>query len=201
MKDTAMNRTELFNLCMNCPWKQAGNKTTYKIAVDDSSVYLCFEGSNGDEDWKTNFRFWVKPYKRQAIEWYAHAGFVKAWKLSRDQILDDVRTALIGNSKSLVVTGFSHGAAIALLAHEDLTYVGLSPETVTFGSPRVLWLPSHALIEKRFKKFSSVMTNGDLVTHIPFALFGYRHVNSQRIGKPSFLSVKQHYPEAYLSSL
>jgi hypothetical protein len=179
-------------------WREAGNKTHYGIMTQDNVLYLVFEGSVQPEDWRYNFRFWVKPYKRMQHTWYAHAGFVEAWKLAHDQIHKDV-TDLLFMSKldTIVITGYSHGAALATLAHEYFAYHGYNVKTVAFAGPRVMWFPTRAVLS-RLADFRMVGLHGDIVTYAPPALFGYRHVNLQRIGEKRLISHLNHYPLEYM---
>jgi len=168
-----MTLVELYNRACDSGANTAGKNTQYTISSDEQNVYLSIQGSCDDDDWRFNFSFWVKPYRHMKHLWLSHAGFTKAWKLAADQISEQVRS-LLGNRR-LVIMGFSHGAAVAVLAHEYFTYEGFNPETHAFGCPRVLWMPSR-FIRKRFESLTLYQARGDIVTHIPFAVMGYAHV-------------------------
>ena len=55
----------------------------------------------------------------------------------------------------------------------------------------------------RFRQFTYITNRGDIVTHLPFRLFGYRHVKKQqKIGKRGkYSSVDAHRPENYRAEL
>jgi hypothetical protein len=180
-------------------WREAGNKTNYGILQDGNILYLSFQGSEEKQDWLYNFKFWVKPYKRMNKLWFAHAGFVKAWKLAKEKIHQDISAILNADSSidTIVITGYSHGAALATMAHEYFTYHGYNVYTVAFAGPRVLWLPSRAILS-RFENFRMIGLHGDIVTYIPPAAFGYRHVNLERIGSKRKISHYNHYPLEYM---
>lgn len=72
---------------------------------------------------------------------------------------------------------------------------------IGYGAPRVLWGGIKKEIKNRFKDFIVVRNGNDLVTHVPPALFGFRHPsNVLKIGKAQGL-IKDHYPEAYKNAL
>ena len=187
-----MTQSELYSKAMRCRDRTAGNETQYSIFEDEDTVYLSIQGSVQKQDWLFNFMFWAspliwKPYKKMKSLWFAHAGFSKAWKLARDQIGIEVTTAIAGHKK-LVCLGYSHGAALALLAHEYFTFAGIQTETHVFGCPRVLWLPSKT-IRERFDNCHLYQNRGDIVTMVPFWLMGYRHVGHiTKVGKCRFPS-------------
>lgn len=158
--------------------KTAGVETQYAVIVTDDAVWLEIQGSVQKEDWQANFAFAVVPYKKQPQLWLAHKGFVTRWKQARDQIVADVKTAVDRTGLPLRITGYSHGASLAVLAHEDFGFMGYDPETVVFGCPRVLWTPSKK-IRERFAKLTRVANRGDIVTMVPFSWMLYRHVGKQ----------------------
>jgi hypothetical protein len=161
----------------------AGVETQYAVTVKEGYVWLSIQGSIQKEDWQSNFDFLAVPYRHQPVLWLAHRGFVKRWKQAREQIVAEVTSAIDSSKLPLNITGYSHGAAIATMAHEDFVFMGYDPHTVVFGSPRVLWLPSKK-IRERFTNLTRVANRGDLVTMVPFWLLGFRHVGKLvKLGK------------------
>ena len=185
---------KLFNHCLTADWRTAGLDTQYAVIEQSDKVILSFQGSNSDIDWKHNFSFWARPYKDQPVPWWAHAGFVKAWKAAERQIAADVLPIL--NGRKLYIAGYSHGGALAVLAHEYFFWKGENPYTFAFGAPRVLWLPSQKVLQ-RFNHCFIIRAYGDLVGHVPPALLGYRHTSLISIGVPGLPSVERHKPEWY----
>jgi len=178
-----MSLVDLFNRACRAGANTAGQNTQYSLYQTDDTLYLSIQGSCDVDDWIHNFMFWFtplvwKPYKGMKHLWLVHAGFAKAWKLARDQIAKDVKDS-IGNRK-LVIMGFSHGAALAVLAHEYFDYEHYAPETHAFGCPRVVWGFPHSDVLYRFCNLHLYQARGDIVTHVPFALMGYRHVGEVR---------------------
>ena len=160
---------EYFENVLCGPWKTAGKDVQYKI--EGNVLYLA--GSNSVYDWKTNFNFPAIPYKNMPIRWFAHRGYVKAWKEAREQILKEML-----DNKVTTIVGYSFGGAIATLVHEDYVFnYGNNVRTYTFGAPRVLWM-SHWINRLRFTTLIRVKVNGDVVTNVPFAWMGFHHIGT-----------------------
>lgn len=194
-----MTPLELFNNCLIGPFNTAGDDTQYKIISYKDFTLLVFPGSSSLIDWRDNFNFPIKPYKDQTEKWYAHGGFVRAWKKAEKQIAQDVYYA--NDNKPLVIAGYSHGADIAILAHEYFQYNFYDVITSTFAASRVLWLPSKS-IQSRFGKLTNYQVRGDIATLVPPWLFGYRHVGKvAKLGPNRFPSHLPHYPARYYENL
>jgi hypothetical protein len=185
---------ELFENVLQGPWELASNNIDYKIV--DKILYLC--PTNSKSDWKINFNFPIKAYKNQDIKWRAHGGYVKAYKEAKDKLFDEI----INNDVHIII-GYSFGAAIATLLHEDIVYnlPNYKIETVVFGSPRVIWVPNKKLLY-RWNNFHNIQVSGDLVTKVPFYLFGFRHIGIiQKLLKHYFIWWAFHKPEYYIQGL
>lgn len=165
--------------------------TEWGWKLEDKTLYLAFCGSVSALDWKQNFSFWAKPYKNMPDKWFAHSGFVTKWKSIRDDVLN---LGVIGLAEYIAIRGYSQGAAIGLLAHEDFKFNFPDKEvsSVLFGCPRVVWLKAP---KERFSNIDRVTNGGDIVTGLPPWWFGYKHLGCEiRIGKVKKfrLSVKDH---------
>lgn len=200
-----MTLYDLFQKTLKGDWKTAGHDTQYRIEATESTLYLIFAPSHpitkSLSDWIANFNFWpivVKPYKRMSRRWYAHRGFVKRWKACADVVVADTLSHL--SDKELVIVGYSHGAALALLAHEWFAYHGYEPKGWGFGCPRVLWFPG-GMICRRLADFFPLRNRGDIVTYAPFAWLGFRHHQLFKIGKNRMFGIRPHTPGEYSISL
>lgn len=195
------NLVEYFKLCITEPWQVIGT-TQYKFVEDKEKnvVYIVFECSREKEDWKVNFSFPAKPYKRMTQVWFAHGGFLEKYKEIRDILFQQIEQ--FGKNKYYFILGYSHGGGLATLLIEDMIFNGYNAYAHVFGSPRVVWgfLPKE--VKSRF-----VMTRhcnrGDIVTHLPFLFMGFRDACLQKIryGKPALISHLPHYPERYIENL
>jgi len=151
---------------------------------------LFFQCSRSATDWRNNFDFPVLPYKRMDQKWYVHGGFLKAWKSCRDVIAKQVE-----HFDELEIFGYSHGGALATLAHEDFVFSnGIWPNTITFGCPNVLW----GKTTNRFVNVLNYRVRGDIVGMVPPTWLGYHIAGvNKTIGPHSWPSVDKHKPEAY----
>ena len=165
---------------------------------------IYFEKSNGSEDWKNNFRFCAVAYNDMKNKWRCHRGFLSVWRAAEPYLRDVILDASV---KRVLVVGYSHGAAIATLCHEYIWFnrpdLRESLETFAFGSPRVIWGALGGKLAARWRGLLRIKNREDIVTHLPLAVMGYRHVGKAvRIGcvaKNGF--VRAHYPERYLEEL
>ncbi len=168
---------------VNCPFKHVDiGGGDYYVEQKENTLYICFEGSSGAEDWLNNFNFWAKPYKDMKYKWYVHRGFLKIWKGIEDHIKPYLMKDAI---RHVVISGFSQGAALALLCHEwcsfhrpDLADKG-EIEGYGYGQPRVVWghLPDE--VKRRFNGFTYIVTWRDIVTHLPPCLWFFHHVGTK----------------------
>lgn len=161
-----------------------------------------FQWSNGKTDWLNNFDFPAKPYRDMGNKWYTHRGFLRVWKIIEPHLESAILDPEI---KVIDIAGYSHGAAIALLCHEYCKFY--RPDCMVtgygFGCPRVIWGFMRKAVRERFEGFIVVRNKRDIVTHVPPAIFGYRHPSAMlkvTDGIPSN-SIDAHRPEAYRKSL
>ena len=190
---------EIYKRCIIGPWMTAGKDTQYRIEEDEDHIYLFLEGSTSKQDWIDNFNFPAVPYRNMPVRWMAHRGFIRAWKEARDAIVEDI--AQRPGFKSIIVAGFSHGGALATLAHEECVFRGWDVTTYTYGSPRVLWLPG-GIVKGRFDKLYRYKVRGDIVTLLPPSLLGYVHIGKRNaLGKINFPWHTNHYIDRYLNTL
>lgn len=173
------------------PWITAGKDVQYKVV--DRVLY--FECSDGKSDWRYNLAFGDTVYDDG--EFRAHRGFKMLWKSIKKEI-----EALDFDS----IVGYSQGAALALFAHENFLHrKGYEPISFVFGCPRVLYRPSGNVLS-RFSQFYRFENPGDVVTKVPPAILGYRHVGQRfvlerNVKRPKgcniFRWLSGHSPEMY----
>lgn len=197
---------ELFERCLKAEYTTTEAGGDYAVQYEDGTIYLLFEKSDGKGDWRINFDFPAVPYSRMTEKWYYHRGFLKMWKSMRDQIEEAV--ARIVSEKPvhrIICVGYSHGAAIALLATEDMVFLYKDLVEIKgygYGAPRGVWGFVPKAVKERMLHFEAVRNIPDIVTHVPPVLFGFRHLRLRRIGKSGkYGPVKAHYAEAYLAEL
>lgn len=196
-----------FEKCLNAEYTHTAEGGDYAIQRNGAIIFLLFQHSNGKEDWKNNFDFPITPYRDMSPKWYCHRGFLRVWKAMRDEIEEKVAEMFSeSHIARIICIGYSHGAALSVLATEDMTYLyGDKCEVFGygFGVPRVLWGIVPKEVKERLKSFKSVRNIPDIVTHVPPAIMGYKHAGTLvRIGEVrKYSPIKAHYAEAYIEEL
>ena len=197
-----------FNRCLYAKYIHTENSGDYAIEVNGDTLYILFQKSSGAEDWLNNFAFPAKPYKRMNTVWLCHGGFLKVWKAMRNDIEAYVAEILANHSeiKKIVCIGYSHGAALSVLATEDMEYLYGKDYEVSgygFGIPRVLWGIVPKEVKDRLRNFISVRNIPDIVTHVPPMIFGFRNAGTLiKVGeKGKYNPFKAHYPSAYIAEM
>ena len=205
MTDDSLLR--MFRRCLSAKYTHTSEDGDYCIETDGNTLYLLFEWSDGKQDWRNNLDFPVTPYRHMGEKWYCHRGFLRVWRGIRDEVEAQVASAILRHPgiREMRCIGYSHGAALALLATEDMVY-RFGDKRVRgygFGCPRVVWGRLPGAVSERFRSFTVVRNVPDLVTHLPSAALGYRHVGTlTKIGKGNgFSPIDAHRPEAYIRSL
>lgn len=200
-----MHLAQLFSLTLHAPYTEVENDASFAVIGKGGTLYILFQWSQGATDWKNNLDFPAVPYRDMPDRFLCHRGFLKVWKSAEPYIGEILRETA---AKRITIAGYSHGGALAALCHEYVWFT--DPERrdaltgVGFGAPRVLWrLPGTLWPQERWGQFTVVRNTDDIVTHLPPALLGYRHVgNLLTIGEPGrYSSIDAHRPEAYERSL
>ena len=195
--------SKIFSSVLSVKYTHLEEETaSYWCSKNGNKLTIFFEWSNGKTDWVNNFDFPAKPYRNMGDKWYAHRGFLKVWKA----IEPHLESAIIDPTIEIInIAGYSHGAAIALLCHEYCKYNRPDCEVtgIGFASPRVIWGFLKTPVKKRFEGFTVVRNKRDIVTHVPPAIFGYRH--PKRVLKVddgvSCNPIDAHRPEEYTKSI
>lgn len=167
---------------------------------------IAFRGTDTKADWRRNFLFCKKtiPYGNNASKIRVHAGFLSAYKC--DSVRGRLHALMTREVTSVRVTGHSLGAAMAVLCAVDLQYnfPDRPCEVVLFGCPRVGNRAFARSYDRRVFNTYRVENGNDIVTKVPLAMMGYRHVGAKiHVGKPRSpaVSFRAHYPTQYLSAL
>ena len=166
-------------------WQTIGNHVNYDTQIINNTLIIFFQGSNDKIDWVRNFAFKKKPYKHMDVSWKAHSGFVRAWK-ECDDIIGTIVGEFVercldkGASPNVLISGYSHGGALAMLCHEYIWFnwpiLRNHLETYAFEAPRVMGhykVPKE--VQTRWKNFYLVRNGKDIVTHLPPRIFGFCH--------------------------
>ncbi len=194
----------LFFRTIHGKYEETDEAASYRIERKGSTLYFFFEKSSGALDWKNNLDFPAKPYKKMGELWFCHRGFLRVFSAVEEKILPEI---VREDVKKIIISGYSHGAALALLCHEFCVFhrPDLKDKIFGFGfgCPRVVWGMLKKSVKKRFENFTVVRCKNDLVTHLPPALFLFRHVGKTvQIGKDLKVGmIDAHRQESYLRAL
>jgi len=194
----------LFSQCLSRTYTNVENSASFDIVNENGTLFIFLEASHGREDWDNNLNFRIQPYDDMAPVWYCHAGFLKVFKSLLPYIMPHI---LDPQTRRAVITGYSHGGALAILCHEAMVFhrpeLVQHVKTFAFGAPRVLFGSVPEAVRKRFSELYLIQNTGDAVTHLPPAILGYRHVgNKILIGqKGAYSPIDAHRPESYLAAL
>ncbi len=178
------------------------------LRINKSVATIVFRGSDSKKDWKTDLKFWktAVPYGNYSSKIRVHAGFISAYKSPHIRIRIQKYISSFDIQK-VYITGHSYGAALAVLCAVDLEYnfPKKDYEVIVFGCPRVGNNAFKKSYNLRVFKTLRVENIGDIVTKVPFAFLGYRHIGSRlKIGKHSEilpLSMKKHNLQDYYSNI
>lgn len=200
-----MKLSELFEKCITIPYIHVENAADYAAEREDDTLYLYFEPSNGEVDWQNNMNFPAKPYHRmEDCVWFAHRGFLKVWKSVEPYVAKEINDPVL---RQVVIAGYSHGAALAVLCHEYVWFhrpdLRHRVQSYGFGCPRVVWGLIPSAVKRRWAGFTVVRNLDDIVTHLPPVALGYTHVGQMlEIGQKGRYSVTDaHRPENILKEL
>ena len=195
---------ELFESCLSKNYREAENGASFAYEVQGDRLEIWFEHSHGITDWLNNLHFAATPYREMNPIWKCHAGFLKVWKSVFPYLSPYI---LDPSGKHVRTVGYSHGAALAVLCHEFISYhrPDLSKTSVgfAFGCPRVLYGCVPPDVGTRWANFYVIRNLDDLVTHLPPRATGYCHVgNLVTIGtEGTYAPIDAHRPENYLTEL
>ncbi|MDF2859453.1 MAG: lipase-like isoform, partial [Neobacillus sp.] len=144
----------------------------------DGCLSITFRGSNSGTDWKTDFAFRKKviPYGNTLSKIRVHTGFLNAYK--SPAVREAIHAMISSDTFQIMITGHSLGAALAVLCAVDLEYhyPDKDYEVILFGAPRVGNRAFRNSYNKRLFKTLRIENGNDIVTKLPFACMGYRHV-------------------------
>ena len=192
---------DMFEQCLNQSYTHTENGASYSFYREGSTLYIFFEKSNGAVDWKSNFNYRVVKYPSENKRFACHEGFLMVWLDILPHLEREISDKAV---QEIVSVGYSHGAGVALLCYEYCRYARVDIQDKIFGfgfgSPRVIWGTSDRCVWNGFFVIKNI---DDLITHLPPAIFGYRHVGQMlTIGKSGkYSKIDAHRQENYLYEL
>ncbi len=189
---------QCFEDCLTASYSHGANDVSFDASLRKGRLTIFFEPSNGKTDWFNNLDFAAVPYKDGQ---YCHGGFLRVYKSAHPYLEPFFLDKTV---KEALIVGYSHGAALAFFCHDSL--LSLRPElkenclTLAYGMPRVLFGETSPENTEHFCRITNL---GDIVTHLPPAALGFRHIGKEiAIGKAGRYSpIDAHRPENYLAEL
>lgn len=168
-------------------------------------LWITFRGSDSSKDWLTNLTFWKKtiPYDNTDTKIRVHTGFINAYKTPA--VRENILAAITDGIHYIKISGHSQGAALSVLCAVDIqyNYPDRDIEVTLFGCPRVGNRAFMLSYNKRVDKTIRVENGNDIVTKVPFAFMGYRHVGAKihvgALRHPFHFSAHDHYQHEYYS--
>lgn len=173
-------------------------------SIGDTFI-IAFRGTDSYKNWINNFCLAKKvvPYGNEDSEIRIHCGFLKNYKSVRNKI----HKLIPDKNCRIIVTGHSMGAALAVLCAVDIQYNHPSKdiEAYIFGCPRVGNAAFRKSYDARGFKTLRFCCGNDIVTKVPPAIFGYRHVGIPihigGLSLPFKISFSDHHPKNYYRNL
>lgn len=195
-------------VCRHSSYEIIEDKTTDTecfVKKNGNNILIIFRGTDSAVNWSNNFLFCKKtiPYGNSDSKIRVHNGFLKGYKSIRHKLY----TRIPYDTCRIKITGHSLGAALAVLCAVDLQYnfKNADIETFLFGCPRIGNKDFVRSYNKRVFKTLRVTNGNDIVTKLPPAVFGYRHVginiHTGKLSLPLCASFDEHRPENYYKSL
>jgi predicted lipase len=185
--------------------KKAGVKCFLRREIN--TLRITFRGTETPREWLSNFKFCKKtiPFNNEKSKIKVHTGFLNSYK--NPEVRDKILEAVEDDTYCVKISGHSRGAALAVLCAVDIqyNYPGRDIEVILFGCPRVgnKWFVQS--FNRRVNKAVRIENSNDIVTKVPFAFMGYRHVGARlHVGNlrlPLRFSANDHYPHKYYSNL
>ena len=176
------------------------------VRKEGNKLVIVFRGSDSRKDWTADFNFRKKaiPYD-EMTDIKVHAGFLGTYK--SPDVRGRIQSFVTDEIEKIQITGHSYGAALAVLCAVDLNYNFSEKDydVLLFGCPRVGNEAFKKYYNKRLFKTLRFENEYDLITKVPFSIFGYRHVGTKiklgRRGLYKIFSMRYHKLQKYYSNI
>ena len=209
-----MKISELFWITHTTPYTTVGDGVDYAFKEKDDVLYILFQGSSQKVDWIQNFNFPRKPYSDMEVSYKVHRGFLKCWKQVEDIIIEKIKTVDSNGSykyNKIIVSGYSHGGALAQFCHECVWYhrpdIRNNCWSYGFEAPRIYaGYKVKKELRERWSHFVLVRNHKDVVTHVPPKILGFCDLGTvMHIGRfqhyKGFDPLVSHFPNSVYESL
>ncbi len=177
--------------------------TQFKVEYDSLQkiLYVSFQAAHSKKDWLILFHFWKKHFPKKHFLRKIHSvhyGIYKKYLSVKSYLFDCID---LYKPKKLIIRGYSKGASIGLLFTADLSInkKDQEKETIVFAPLRIFsWFTPKNL----FLNTINIKNRGDVVTHLPPFIFGYKQVGKRfYLSKKRFPLPKYHDDDLYEKEL
>ena len=172
-----MKLYDLFYKVLNAKFTHTSTGADYSFTKEDGVLYILFEETMDAQDKRLNLQARAVEYNHLGVSWKCHRGFLQNWL----SIEPELRKIIYDTDfQSVIISGYSHGAALSVFAHE---YVWLvrpdlrnSLYTYAFEGPRVVNGALPSKLDACWNNFYLIRNGKDIITHLPPKCLGYKHV-------------------------
>ena len=106
------------------------------LQIHGDTAIVAFSASGPARDWITDAMIFPRRISFAYETVFAHGGYIRHYMIMREQLLDAVRPY-----RKIIITGYSLGASIALIASLDIQAMYTKDvSTIVFDPLRTLWL-------------------------------------------------------------
>ena len=167
---------ELFEGCLQATYRKAARGGGhYALSRRGGEIKVYFQHSVGREDWRHNLDFIAVRHMLGRERICCHRGFLQVWQGMEEELEVQIERERARGAWRIMCVGYSHGAALALLAvlHFCIRFPQKRICGIGFGTPRVLWGHIPRAVKEAAAAFLAVRNPPDFVTHLPPILSGY----------------------------
>lgn len=169
--------SELYKLIQSTKYIKTTGDVDYQIVHKDGYCILLFQESEDKADWKVNFDFPRKMYRNGKL--WVHRGYANTYKKVKDEIMQKFLSE-IKDGEYPLITGWSYGASMAILASEDYFFnTGKEVDCVTFGGAKICYTLGTVRYLRKVAHFTEYTQINDFVTWVNFPCF---RINQKRVG-------------------
>lgn len=161
---------------------QNGEQVIFGYNTEYKTIFVSFRGSENIQNWISNIQVsQITPYQDTNIA--VEKGFYNLFYSLQPKIYNIIDKLVAKyNTKQLLLTGHSLGAALATLNAFDILYYQRNyniSSVITFGSPRVGNIHFAQLFESYNIYTNRITHYYDIVPHIPEEFLNYRHISQE----------------------
>ncbi len=170
-------------------------ETAVKLSKQKDTLYVSLRETNGTfKDWFFNFWFCRK--------YGYHRGFLIKTLSIYPQLLKKLHKYNKDEINNIIVLGFSQGGATGAIVYKRFKkmFKDKNVEAHLFAAPRAFTLLNYIKDKDLFDNLTRYQISKDLVTKVPFGIFGFKHVGNEIKLKSNytiFNVVDNHHPDTY----